>query len=120
LIPKKENHPYGYKLIFIDTEIFWTLWMTAYDRTGQLFRLGQDFLKYSESYATEEAMQAPYVKVDYARNAGAHVFLHVGNTVLNVQKPHATFTHCYVVRREFSPGRAKQFYSVRNMVSGRR
>jgi hypothetical protein len=120
LIPKRENHPYGHKLIFIDTEIFWTLWMTAYDRKGQLFRLGQDFLKYSESYATEEAMQAPYVKVDYSRNAGAHVFLHVGNTVLNVQKPHATFTHCYVVRREFSPGRAKQFYSVRNMVSGRR
>ncbi len=44
----------------------------------------------------------------------------VGNTVINAQKPHATFTHCYVVRKEFSSGFAKQFYSVRNMVSGKR
>jgi len=40
--------------------------------------------------------------------------------VINAQKPHATFTHCYVVHREFSSGGAKQFYSVRNMVSGKR
>ncbi|MEW6299324.1 MAG: outer membrane lipoprotein-sorting protein [Thermodesulfobacteriota bacterium] len=120
LVPKSPTHPYGHKLIFIDAEIYWTLWMTAYDRQDQLLRLGQDFLKYSESYATEEAKQAPYVKVDYSRNLGEHVFLHVGNTVINAQKPHATFTHCYVVRKKFSPGMAKQFYSVRNMVSGRR
>jgi len=120
LVPKSSSHPYGHKLIFVDAEIFWTLWMTAYDRQDKLLRLGQDFLKYSESYATEEAKQAPYVQVDYARNLGEHVFLHVGNNVINVQKPHATFTHCYVVRQEVSSGRAKQFYSVRNMVSGRR
>jgi hypothetical protein len=120
LVPKSPTHPYGHKLIFVDAEIFWTLWMTAYDRQDQLLRLGQDFLKYSESYATEEAKQAPYVQVDYSRNLGERVFLHVGNNVINVQKPHATFTHCYVVRKEFSSGGAKQFYSVRNMVSGRR
>ena len=120
LVPKSGSHPYGHKLIFVDAEIFWTLWMTAYDRQDQLLRLGQDFLKYSESYAAEEAKQAPYVQVDYSRNLGEHVFLHVGNNVINVQKPHATFTHCYVVRQEVSSGRAKQFYSVRNMVSGRR
>jgi len=120
LVPKSASHPYGHKLIFVDAEIFWTLWMTAYDRQDQLLRLGQDFLKYSESYAAEEAKQAPYVQVDYSRNLGEHVFLHVGNNVINVQKPHATFTHCYVVRQEVSSGRAKQFYSVRNMVSGRR
>ena len=106
--------------MYFDAEIFWNLWLTAYDKQGQLLRLGQDFLKYSESYAAEEAKQAPYVKVDYARNVGKNVILHVGNNVINVQKPHGTFTHCYVVRKEFTAGRAKQFYSVRNMVSGRR
>jgi len=120
LIPKSATHPYGHKLICVDTEIFWTLWMTAYDKNDQLLRLGQDFLKYSESYAAEEAKQPPYVQVDYSRNLGERVFLHVGNNVINAQKPHATFTHCYVVRKEFSSGHAKQFYSVRNMVSGRR
>jgi len=37
-----------------------------------------------------------------------------------VQKPHATFFHCYVVHKDSSSGWAKQFYSLRNMVSGRR
>ena len=120
LVPKSSDHPYGHKLVLVDAEIFWTLWMAAYDRQAQLLRLGQEFLKYSESYATEEPQQAPYVKVDYSQNLGQYVFLHVGNTIINVQKPHATFIHCYVVRRALSPGRAKQFYSLRNMVSGRR
>lgn len=120
LVPKSPDHPYGHKLIFVDAETFWTLWMVAYDRKDQLLRLGQEFLKYSESYATEEAKQAPYVKVDYSQNLGQYVFLHVGNTVINAQKPHSTFIHCYVVRKGLSSGRAKQFYSLRNMVSGRR
>jgi hypothetical protein len=120
LIPRSANHPYGNKLIYIDAEIYWNVWLTAYDKKGQLLRLGQDFLKYSESYATEEAKQAPYVQNDYSKNIGENVFLHVGNNVINAQKPHATYTHCYVVRKEFSSGGAKQFYSVRNMVSGRR
>ena len=120
LIPKSPSHPYGHKLIFVDTEIFWTLWMAAYDREDRLLRLGQEFLKYSESYATEPAEQAPYVQVDYSQNLGQFVFLHVGNTVINAQKPHATFIHCFVVRKALSSGRAKQFYSLRNMVSGRR
>jgi hypothetical protein len=119
-IPKNPNHPYSHKLIFIDSETFWTTWMLAYDRTGQLLRMGQHFLKYSESYATAEAMQAPYVKVDYSQNAGQNVFLHVGEVEINVQKPHATVFHCYVVYRDFTSGWAKQFYSLRNMVSGRR
>lgn len=119
-IPKNPNHPYSHKLIFIDSETFWTTWMLAYDRTGQLLRMGQHFLKYSESYATAEAMQAPYVKVDYSQNAGQNVFLHVGEVEINVQKPHATFFHCYVVYKDFTSGWAKQFYSLRNMVSGRR
>jgi hypothetical protein len=119
-IPKNPNHPYSHKLLFIDSETFWTTWMLAYDRTGQLLRMGQHFLKYSESYATEEAMQAPYVKVDYSQNAGQNVFLHVGEADINVQKPHATFFHCYVAHRDFTSGWAKQFYSLRNMVNGRR
>jgi hypothetical protein len=48
------------------------------------------------------------------------VELHVGNTVINAQKPHATYIHCYVVRKGLSSGLAKQFYSLRNMVSGKR
>jgi len=118
--PKNPNHPYSRKLIFIDSETFWTTWMLAYDRTERLLRIGQHFLKYSESYAGEEAMQAPYVQVDYSRNLGQNVFLHIGEVGINVQKPHATFFHCYVVHKDFTSGWAKQFYSVRNMVSGRR
>jgi hypothetical protein len=119
-IPKNPHHPYSHKLIFIDSATFWTTWMIAYDRTEQLLRIHQHFLKYSESYATEEARQAPYMKVDYSQNAGKNVFLHVGETDINVQKPHATFFHCYVVYKDFTSGGAKQFYSLRNMVSGRR
>ena len=120
LIPRSASHPYGHKLVYYDAEIYWNLWLTAYDKKDQLLRLGQDFLKYSESYGKEEGLQPPYVQVDYQRNLGENVFLHVGNNVINAQKPHATYTHCYVVRKEFSAGRAKQFYSVRNMVSGKR
>ncbi|MCE2487328.1 MAG: DUF1329 domain-containing protein, partial [Desulfurellaceae bacterium] len=60
--PKSEDHPYSHKIVFIDAETYWTLWMVAFDRQDdQLLRLGQHFLKYSESYAHETAMQAPYL-----------------------------------------------------------
>lgn len=119
--PKASNHPYSHKIIFVDTETFWTLWMFGFDRQDdQLLRMNQHFLKYTESYAHEEAMQSPYMKLDYANNVGQRVFTHLGETTINAKKPHATYTHCFVMMREFSPGRAKQFYSLRNMVSGRR
>jgi len=119
--PKKENHPYSHKIVFIDTETFWTLWMVAFDRKDdQLLRMNQHFLKYSESYAHETPQQAPYLEQDFSKNVGHHVFLHLGEVDINAKKPHATYNLCYVAKRTFSPGRAKQFYSVRNMVSGRR
>ena len=119
-IPKDPDHPYSHKLVFIDTETFWTVSMVAYDHQEQLFRMGQDFLKYTEGYAEEEPMQPPYMKVNYADNLGRNLFMHLGQAAINPQKPHATYTHCYPVYREFSAGRAKQFFSLRNMVSGRR
>ena len=119
--PKSDNHPYSHKIIFVDTETFWTLWMFGFDRQDDhLLRMNQHFLKYSESYAHEEAAQSPYMKLDYANNVGQRVFYHLGETDINAKKPHATFSHCYVMTRQLSSGRAKQFYSVRNMVSGRR
>ena len=119
--PKSETHPYSHKIVFIDTETYWTHWMVAFDRRDdKLLRLSQHFLKYSESYAEEPARQAPYLEQDFSKNVGHQVFLHVGETSINAKKPHATYTHCYVLKRTFSPGRAKQFYSLRNMVSGRR
>jgi hypothetical protein len=118
--PKKGDHPYSHKILFIDAETYWTLWMFAFDRQEQLLRMNQHFLKYSESYAHETPQQAPYLTQDFSNNVGRHMFTHLGETDINAQKPHATFTHCYVMLKDFSPGRAKQFYSVRNMVSGRR
>ena len=119
--PKAANHPYSHKILFIDTETFWTLWMFGFDRQDDhLLRMNQHFLKYSESFAHETVAQAPYMKLDFANNVGQRVFYHLGETDINPKKPHATFSHCYVMTRHFSPGRAKQFYSVRNMVSGRR
>jgi hypothetical protein len=119
--PKKENHPYSHKIVFIDTETFWTLWMLAFDRQDdQLLRMNQHFLKYSESYTHETPQQAPYLAQDFSKNVGHHVFLHLGEVDINAKKPHATYNHCYVAKKTFSPGRAKQFYSLRNMVSGRR
>ena len=87
---------------------------------NQLLRMNQHYLKYSESYATEQPQQAPYVKQDFSDNVGHFVFLHLGETDINAKKPHATLTHCYVKKRDFSPARAQQFYSLRNMISGRR
>ncbi|MBI2963920.1 MAG: DUF1329 domain-containing protein [Deltaproteobacteria bacterium] len=119
--PKDPKHPYGHKILFIDDEHFWTLWMFTFDRQDEsLFRLSQHFLKYSESYGVEPPRQPPFMKLDYASNLGEQVFLHLGETDINVRKPHATVTHCYAKRTAFSPGRAKQFFSLRNMVSGRR
>ena len=119
--PKASNHPYSHKIVFIDTETFWTLWMFGFDREDdQLLRMGQHFLKYSESYAHEEAMQSPYMKLDYTNNVGHRVFTHLGETDINAKKPHATYTHCYVMMKDFASARAKQYYSLRNMVSGRR
>ena len=119
--PKAKNHPYSHKIVFIDTETFWTLWMFGFDRQDdQLLRMNQHFLKYSESYADEVTQQAPYMQLDFSNNVGHRVLIHLGETDINAKKPHATFTHCYVMMKDFSPGRAKQFYSLRNMVSGRR
>ena len=95
--------------------------MFTFDRQDDsLFRMSQHFLKYSESYGEQPPRQAPFMKLDYSSNLGEHVFLHLGETDINVRKPHATVTHCYVKRTEMSPGRAKQSFSLRNMVSGRR
>jgi hypothetical protein len=95
--------------------------MFAFDRADdQLLRMNQHFLKYSESYATEAVTQAPFLRQDFSRNLGHNVFLHLGETDINAKKPHATLTHCYVQKRTFTPARARQFYSLRNMTSGRR
>ena len=119
--PKADNHPYSYRIVFIDAETNWTHWMFAFDREDdQLLRMNQHFLKYSESYASEMAQQAPFMKQDFSKNVGHRVFVHLGETDINAKKPHATMTHCYVKKRNFSPARAKQFYSLRNMTSGRR
>jgi hypothetical protein len=119
--PKSPTHPYSHKIIFIDAEHFWTLWMFAFDRKhDQLLRMNQHFLKYSESYADNPSQQAPYMEQDFSNNVGNHVFIHLGETDINPQKPHATITHCYPVLKQFTSGHAKQFYSLRNMTSGRR
>ncbi len=119
--PKAANHPYSHKIVFIDTETFWTLWMFGFDRQdAQLLRMNQHFLKYSEGFAHDTVDQAPYMKLDFSNNVGQRLFYHLGETDINAKKPHATYSHCYVMTKQFSSGRAKQVYSVRNMVSGRR
>lgn len=119
--PTVDNHPYSSRIVFIDAETNWSLWMFAFDREDDhLLRMNQHYLKYSESYAHEMPQQAPYIKQDFSENVGHHVFLHLGESDINAKKPHATMTHCYVKKREFTEARAKQFYSLRNMISGRR
>ena len=119
--PKATDHPYSHRILFIDPDSYWTLWMISFDRKdGQLLRLAQHFTKYSESYREETPQQAPYVNQDFSKNVGHHVFLHLGENDINAKKPHATITHCFVKKRVFSEARAQQFYSLRNMISGRR
>ena len=119
--PKVDDHPYSYRIVFIDAETYWTHWMFGFDRKDdELLRMAQHFLKYSESYAEEQPQQAPFVEQDFTDNVGHQVFLHLGETDINAKKPHATMTHCYTNKREFSAARAKQFFSLRNMISGRR
>ena len=119
--PKASNHPYSARIVFIDAKTFWTHWMFAFDREDDnLLRMNQHYLKYSESYATEMTQQAPYMEQDFSQNVGHHVFLHLGESDINAKKPHATITHCYVAKREFTAARARQFFSLRNMISGRR
>ena len=119
--PKSSNHPYSSRVVFIDAETWWTHWMFAFDQEDdQLLRMNQHFLKYSESYAHETPQQAPYIEQDFSKNIGHNVFLHLGESDINAKKPHATITHCYVTKRIFTPARARQFYSLRNMISGRR
>jgi hypothetical protein len=119
--PKPADHPYSARIVFVDAESYITHWMFAFDRTdNRLLRMNQHFLKYSEDYDTEPPEQAPYVKQDFMKTVGHNVFLHLGETDINAKKPHATMTHCYTNKRDFTAARAKQFYSLRNMVSGRR
>ncbi len=119
--PKADNHPYSYRVIFIDAETYWTHWMFAYDKQDdKLLRMNQHFLKYSEDFASEPPEQAPYIKQDFTKSVGHKVFLHLGQVDINAKKPHATMTHCFTNKREFTAARAKQFYSLRNMISGRR
>lgn len=92
--PKADNHPYSHKIVFIDAETYWTLWMFGFDRSDdQLLRMSQHFLKYSEGYATEPAEQSPYMKLDFSHNVGDKVFIHLGETDINAKKPHCTYTH---------------------------
>lgn len=119
--PKSDNHPYSARVVFVDAETYWTHWMFAFDqKDDQLLRMNQHYLKYSEDYGTEPPEQAPYVKQDFSKSVGHKVFLHLGESDINAKKPHATMTHCYTNKREFTAARAKQFFSLRNMVSGRR
>jgi len=119
--PKAASHPYSHRVVFIDAQSYWTLWMFAFDRQDdQLLRMSQHFLKYSESYDEELPQNAPYLKQDLSKNVGHEVFFHLGETDINAKKPHATVTHCYVKRRLFTPARAQQYFSLRNMISGRR
>ncbi|MEZ0154468.1 MAG: DUF1329 domain-containing protein [Candidatus Reddybacter sp.] len=119
--PKADDHPYSYRVIFIDAETYWTHWMFAFDKKDdQLLRMNQHFLKYSEDFAKEPPEQAPYIKQDFTKSVGHQVFLHLGQVDINAKKPHATMTHCFTNKREFTAARAKQFYSLRNMISGRR
>ncbi|MBV1930387.1 MAG: DUF1329 domain-containing protein [Porticoccaceae bacterium] len=119
--PKADNHPYSHRIVFIDAETYWTHWMFAFDKQDdQLLRMNQHFLKYSEDFGTEPPEQAPYIKQDFSKSVGHKVFLHLGQVDINAKKPHATLTHCYTNKREFTAARAKQFYSLRNMISGRR
>ena len=119
--PKSGDHPYSQRILFLDPDSYWTLWMIAFDRKDQqLLRMAQHFTKYSESYRDELPQQAPYLNQDFTKNVGHHVFLHLGENDINAKKPHATITHCFVKKRVFSEARAQQFYSLRNMISGRR
>ncbi len=119
--PKAENHPYSARIVFVDAETYWTHWMFAFDKKDdKLLRMNQHFLKYSEDYDTEPPEQAPYIKQDFSKSVGHQVFIHLGESDINAKKPHATMTHCYTNKREFTSARAKQFFSLRNMVSGRR
>ncbi len=119
--PKAKEHPYSHRVLFIDANTFWSLWMFGFDRQDDnLLRLAQHWLKYSESYDEDLPQQAPYLKQDLTKNLGHQVFLHLGETDINAKKPHATISHCFVKKRVFSSARAQQFYSLRNMVSGRR
>ncbi|HMM75576.1 MAG TPA: DUF1329 domain-containing protein [Gammaproteobacteria bacterium] len=119
--PKSKDHPYAQRILFLDPDSYWTLWMIAFDRRDeQLLRMAQHFMKYSESYRDEQPQQAPYLNQDFTKNLGHHVFLHLGENDINAKKPHATITHCFVKKRVFSEARAQQFYSLRNMISGRR
>lgn len=119
--PKADDHPYNYRIIFIDAETYWTHWMFAYDkRDNQLLRMNQHFLKYSEDFGKEPPEQAPFIEQDFTKSVGHQVFLHLGQVDINAKKPHATMTHCFTNKREFTAAKAKQFYSLRNMISGRR
>ncbi|MBV1905048.1 MAG: DUF1329 domain-containing protein [Pseudomonadales bacterium] len=119
--PKTKNHPYSGRIVFVDAETYWTHWMFAFDKKDdQLLRMNQHFLKYSEYYDIEPPEQAPFFKQDYSKSLGAQVFLHLGQTDIHAKKPHASLTHCYTNRREYTAARAKQVFSLRNMASGRR
>jgi hypothetical protein len=119
--PKSGDHPCSSRIVFVDAETWWTHWMFAFDRhDDQLLRMNQHFLKYSESYAQETPQQAPCSEQDFTKNVGHNVFLHLGEFDINAKKPHATMTHRYVTKRVFSPARARQVYSPRNIISGRR
>ena len=47
--------------------------------------MSQHFLKYSETYATEMAQQAPYLQQDLGKNVGTFVLMHLGETDINAK-----------------------------------
>lgn len=119
-VPKDTSHPYSRRVIFIDAQTFWATWMVAYDREGKIYRVQHHSLKFSESYNQGEQRQPPFVKVDYTKNLGKRTIFHLGQEDINMKKRHATIIQCYTVWDEALPEKAKELYSVRNLVSGGR
>jgi hypothetical protein len=115
--PTNGKDPYGKRILFIDSQRFWTTWMLGYDRSGKFWKVNQHALAWSDGYKVAKGAEGnPASKYcRYENNANGHKMLHVGENMIDVKKQEATIVHCYTCCYEMDGKEAADHYSDKNL-----
>lgn len=107
--PILEGHPYGSRLLFLDTQNYQMLAALYFDPEDMLMRGA--FPVYSWSETTEDHPEL---------NRGAHVAMYKGYVFMNFQTGNATLTNVVeCAYPEAEPKKVRRLYRIDNLTAGR-
>ena len=118
--PMNSNDPYGRRVLFIDSQRFWVVWMLGYDQSGQLWKNYQHTLAWSNDYhPSPESKNNPTMRYcHFETNGKGNKILHVGETMVDLKKQEATLTHCYTCCYNMTSSEGAKRYSDQRLGEG--